>query len=100
MMHYSGHFLAALRYLAWHYYRGNIRCPTHVERGVEACGDSLEKLFAGGHVGRLVVDVRGGGATDSEPAADVTMATRARARLCWSIFRSFNKDIGDGPSTQ
>lgn len=72
MMHYSGHFLAALRYLAWHYYRGNIRCPTHVERGVEAFGDSLEKLFAGGHVGRLVVDVRGGGATDSEPAAAVT----------------------------
>lgn len=57
MAHYTTYFLQAFRYLAWHYYRGNIVCPSHVEKGINTFGDSLEKLFAGGHYGRLIVDV-------------------------------------------
>jgi len=57
MGHYSKYFLKAFGYLAWHFYRGNIVCPSHVENGIDSFGESLEKLFAGGHCGRLVVDV-------------------------------------------
>jgi len=57
MMHYSKFFLSAFRYLAWNYYRGHIVCPEHVENGIESFGSSLENLFAGGHCGRLIVDV-------------------------------------------
>jgi NADPH-dependent curcumin reductase CurA len=59
MMHYTSSFLGAFRYLAWHYYRGNIFCPEHVENGIGSFGSCLEKLFAGGHVGRLVIDLEG-----------------------------------------
>lgn len=73
MMHYTNHFLAAVRYLAWHYYRGNLRCPSHVETGIASFGGSLEKLFAGGHCGRLVVDVIGATATaEREPSTVVS----------------------------
>ena len=57
MMHYSNSFIKAFGYLAWHYYRGNIMCPEHVENGIESFGNSLEMLFSGGHCGRLIVDV-------------------------------------------
>jgi hypothetical protein len=57
MMHYTSSFLGAFRYLAWHYYRGNIVCPEHIENGISSFGHCLEMLFAGGHCGRLVVDL-------------------------------------------
>ena len=57
MMHYSKSFPKALLYLLYHYYRGNIACPEHVEDGIESFGGSLEKLFSGGHIGRLIVNV-------------------------------------------
>ena len=49
----------AMLYLMWHYKRGNLKAPEHVENGIESFGNSLEMLFTGGHVGRLVVDVQG-----------------------------------------
>lgn len=55
-MHYEGYFLKAIGYLAWHYYRGNIVCPEHIEKGIESFGNSVEMLFSGGHKGRLIVD--------------------------------------------
>jgi NADPH-dependent curcumin reductase CurA len=58
MMHFSKYFLKAIGYLMWHYYRGNITCPQHVENGIESFGKSLEKLFSGGHCGRLIVNVQ------------------------------------------
>ena len=57
MMHYTRSFLKAFLYLLYHYYRGNIVCPEHVEDGIESFGGCLEKLFAGGHIGRLIVNV-------------------------------------------
>ena len=57
MMHYSGHFFKAIRYLMWHYYRGNIVCPEHIEKGIESFGKCLEMLFSGGHCGRLIVEI-------------------------------------------
>uniref|UniRef100_A0A7S3PXI6 Enoyl reductase (ER) domain-containing protein n=1 Tax=Chaetoceros debilis TaxID=122233 RepID=A0A7S3PXI6_9STRA len=59
MMHYQSHFLKAIGYLSWHYYRGNIVCPEHVEKGINSFAKSLEMLFAGGHCGRLIVDISG-----------------------------------------
>lgn len=58
MMHYTKFFLGAFRYLMWHYYRGNLVCPEHVEVGIESYGHSIELLFSGGHCGRLVVQVK------------------------------------------
>ncbi len=57
MIHYSSHFFAAVRYLYWHYYRGNIICPEHVEKGIESFGKCLETLFSGGHCGRMICEV-------------------------------------------
>jgi NADPH-dependent curcumin reductase CurA len=59
MMHYPTYFTAAITYLAWHHYRGNIKCPEHVEKGLEAFPVALEKLLSGGHCGRLIVDFTG-----------------------------------------
>eukprot|EP00594_Rhizosolenia_setigera_P015191 CAMPEP_0178980438 /NCGR_PEP_ID=MMETSP0789-20121207/26501_1 /TAXON_ID=3005 /ORGANISM="Rhizosolenia setigera, Strain CCMP 1694" /LENGTH=359 /DNA_ID=CAMNT_0020670861 /DNA_START=113 /DNA_END=1192 /DNA_ORIENTATION=- len=49
MMHFSKSFPAAIMYLFWHYYRGNIHCPEHVETGIESFGKSIEMMFSGGH---------------------------------------------------
>jgi NADPH-dependent curcumin reductase CurA len=49
----------AMLYLLWHYKRGNLKAHEHVENGIESFGNSLEMLFTGGHMGRLVVDVQG-----------------------------------------
>jgi len=57
MMHYTKNFLSAFRYLAWNYYRGNIVCPERVEPKIDSFGNCLEMLFAGGHCGRLIVDL-------------------------------------------
>merc|ERR1712038_1041439 len=57
MMHYSQHFIKAIAWLMWHYYRGNISCPEHVEKGIGSFGSALEMLFSGGHCGRLIVEV-------------------------------------------
>ena len=59
MMHHSRHFYKAFPYLLWHYYRGNIKVPEHIEDGIESFPYALEKLFSGGHCGRLVVNVDG-----------------------------------------
>ena len=58
MIHHSSSFLKAIAYLLWHYYRGNIDCPQHVEKGIESFGKSIELMFEGGHCGRLIVDLR------------------------------------------
>jgi len=55
MMHYSRKFGEAIAYLAWHYYRGTIQLQEQVENGIEAFPRALEKLFSGGHCGRLIV---------------------------------------------
>ncbi len=57
MMHYPKSFIKAAVYLHYHYYRGNIVCPEHTEEGIESFASSLEKLFSGGHIGRLIVNV-------------------------------------------
>lgn len=59
MMHYSQFFFKAFRYLLWHFYRGNIVCPEHVENGgIESFARAMELMFEGGHVGRLLVNVK------------------------------------------
>lgn len=58
MMHHSSSFLKAIAYLLWHYYRGNVDCPQHIEKGIESFGKSIEMMFGGGHCGRLIVDLR------------------------------------------
>jgi len=60
MLHYTESFMKAIVYLLWHYSRGNITCPEHIEDGIESFGNSLEKLFGGGHCGRLIVNVASG----------------------------------------
>jgi NADPH-dependent curcumin reductase CurA len=61
-----GHFLASpvnlarsVSYLMWHYYRGNLKPYEHIEVGLDSFGKSMEIMFSGGHIGRLVVDVTG-----------------------------------------
>ena len=39
------------------YSSGNLVCYEQHETGIEAFPASLEKLFNGGHVGRLLVDI-------------------------------------------
>jgi len=59
MMHHSSKFYKAFPYLLWHYYRGNIKVPEQIEDGIESFPFALEKLFSGGHCGRLLVNVDG-----------------------------------------
>jgi NADPH-dependent curcumin reductase CurA len=57
MMHYTHKFAAAMTYLAWHHYRKTIHLPEHIEEGVDKFPEALEKLFNGGHCGRLIVKI-------------------------------------------
>lgn len=57
MMHYSKHFIKAIGYLFWNYYRGNIVSHEHIEKKIDSFGKCLEMLFSGGHCGRLIVDL-------------------------------------------
>ena len=47
-------FLARMRWMIW---RGKIRMDEHWEQGLEAYPMAVEKLFAGGHMGKLLVNV-------------------------------------------
>ena len=60
VMHHTKSFCSAIRYLGWHYYRGNIICPEQVMDGLTQFPNAIETMFRpGGHCGRLIVDVSG-----------------------------------------
>eukprot|EP00560_Eucampia_antarctica_P006976 CAMPEP_0197829052 /NCGR_PEP_ID=MMETSP1437-20131217/5527_1 /TAXON_ID=49252 ORGANISM="Eucampia antarctica, Strain CCMP1452" /NCGR_SAMPLE_ID=MMETSP1437 /ASSEMBLY_ACC=CAM_ASM_001096 /LENGTH=372 /DNA_ID=CAMNT_0043430529 /DNA_START=37 /DNA_END=1155 /DNA_ORIENTATION=+ len=58
MMHYPKYFMSAIRYLIWNYFRGHIVSHEHIEKKIDSFGKCLEMLFAGGHCGRLIVDLK------------------------------------------
>lgn len=49
--------IRAFMHLMWHYKLGNLQAPEHIEIGIDSFGKSLEMLFSGGHVGRLLIQV-------------------------------------------
>jgi hypothetical protein len=60
VMHHPWAMAKAIPYLVWHYYRGNIHVPEHVEGDLKAFPSALESMFEGGtHCGRLLIDVDG-----------------------------------------
>ena len=47
----------AVASLLWHWNRGRVVVHEQHEAGIEAFAGAMEKMFTGGHVGRLLVDV-------------------------------------------
>ena len=54
----------AMIILTWGFFRGWLKMPEHVERGIETFPKAMVKMFEGGHIGKLMVDVSG--ITDAE----------------------------------
>lgn len=46
--------LSSMALLSWKY-----SYPEHIEYGIDSFGNCLEMFYAGGHCGRLVVDLEG-----------------------------------------
>jgi len=49
----------AIRYLSWHYLRGDIVCPINTKDGIESFADAFQILSEGGVCGRMIVDLAG-----------------------------------------
>ena len=57
VMQYMGKVPKALAHLWWLLLRGKISMREQVEAGVASFGPALVKMFTGGHIGKLLVDV-------------------------------------------
>ena len=42
-------------------YARKVKMTEHVEKGVKSFPFALQKMFSGGHIGKMLVDVAGGG---------------------------------------
>lgn len=51
-------FLFRMLWLIW---RRKVRMDEHIEQGIGAYAGAVEKMFAGGHIGKLLIDVRAKG---------------------------------------
>ena len=58
VMQYMSKILFMLFGIFWMYMRGKVYMPEHVEHGVESFPKSLQKLFTGGHIGKMIVQVK------------------------------------------
>jgi len=50
----------AIQSLLWQNYRGRVLMHEQVEKGIGAFAPAMEKMFTGGHIGKLLVDVKAG----------------------------------------
>mmetsp|Transcript_24836 Transcript_24836/g.57461 ORF Transcript_24836/g.57461 Transcript_24836/m.57461 type:complete len:295 (+) Transcript_24836:3-887(+) len=57
VMQYFSSIPMAIISILWHWNRGNLTCHEHWESGIEEFPNSMEKMFSGGHIGRLLVKV-------------------------------------------
>lgn len=58
VMQYMPSVALAVPALLWHHARGTVVLREQVETGVESFPKAMEHMFTGGHIGRLLVDVR------------------------------------------
>ena len=49
----------AMLWLLWYYWFGTVSLKEHVEPNIEAFPLALQKLFTGGHIGKMLVNVEG-----------------------------------------
>ena len=56
-MHYFGKLPRAVPHLWWLLMRGKLKQHEQVEVGIASFGGALVKMFTGGHVGKLLVNV-------------------------------------------
>ena len=57
VFHFMHKLPAALAYLWWLTIRKKLVMHEQVEQGLEAFGDAMTKIWSGGHVGKLFVNV-------------------------------------------
>lgn len=57
VMHHFSSLPGAIFNLCWMYWRGTVAVHEHVETGLDAFPAALEKMFAGGHCGKMLVDL-------------------------------------------
>jgi len=58
VMQYLTQFLKAQFWLHWYYFRGYLTLRENVEHGVESFPHALKKLFTGGHIGKMLVNMK------------------------------------------
>ncbi len=52
------------------YMRGKVKMTEHVELGIASYPKALHKLFSGGHIGKLLVQVKSEGSSASTKKTD------------------------------
>ena len=57
VMHHFSSLPGAIFNLCWIYWRGTVAVHEHVETGLDSFPAALEKMFAGGHCGKMLVDL-------------------------------------------
>jgi len=71
VMQYMSSIPIAMLSLLWSWYRGYVVMHEQVEKGIKSFPSALEKMFTGGHVGKLLVDVSG---DDDDSPLDTAVA--------------------------
>ena len=56
----------AMLHILWLMLRGKIFMTEQLEAGIEAFAPAMIKMFTGGHIGKLLVDVAPAGSTANE----------------------------------
>ena len=69
VMFYLHRLPGAMLHILWLMARGKIFLTEQVEKGVAAFGPALVKMFTGGHIGKLLVDIQAGATPASAPKA-------------------------------
>lgn len=57
MMAFASSGAGAMCQLAWLHYRGYLRIHEDIQEGIEAFPNALQKLFIGGHTGKMLCRV-------------------------------------------
>ena len=58
VMFYLHRLPGAMLHILWLVWRGKLFLTEQVEKGIDAFGPALIKMFTGGHIGKLLVDVK------------------------------------------
>ena len=57
VMHYMTSLPGAIANLCWMHWRGKVVVHEQVETGLDSFPAALEKMFSGGHCGKMLVDL-------------------------------------------
>ena len=57
VMQYMSSLAVAIPNILWHWARGRVVVHEQVETGIESFAPAMEKMFNGGHIGRLLVKI-------------------------------------------